>query len=144
MGEPVTDSDIPPPAPGQAALARPTGKIIYGKGITFKGGSHSSPLRIIPDSKAKDMASRLPAVPASPSNHMANFLLACQKAEEARSPFSIAGPLCQFMALGVVALRLNANLKFDRDTKQVINNKLANDLLAGAPPRAGWEQYYKM
>jgi hypothetical protein len=90
------------------------------------------------------MASRLPDVPASPSNHFANFLLACQKREEARSPFSIAGPLCQFMALGVIALRLNQNLKFDRVTKQFTNSKPANDLLAGVPPRKGWEHYYTM
>ena len=28
--------------------------------------------------------------------------------------------------------------------KQITNNKLANQLLVGEPPRKGWEQYYKI
>jgi hypothetical protein len=39
---------------------------------------------------------------------------------------------------------LNTTLKFDRKKKQITNNKLANQLLVGEPPRKGWEQYYKM
>ncbi|MEY4571247.1 MAG: hypothetical protein RLZ10_440, partial [Bacteroidota bacterium] len=39
---------------------------------------------------------------------------------------------------------LNTTLKFDRKSKKITNNKLANQLLVGAPPRKGWEQYYKI
>jgi hypothetical protein len=39
---------------------------------------------------------------------------------------------------------LNTKLEFDRKKKKITNNKLANQLLVGAPPRKGWEQYYKM
>jgi len=46
--------------------------------------------------------------------------------------------------LGVMAQKLNTKLLFDRNTKQITNNKLANQLLVGAPPRKGWEQYYKV
>jgi hypothetical protein len=46
------------------------GKIIYSKELTFKGGSHGATLEIIPKEKAAEMASRLPEVPASPSNHL--------------------------------------------------------------------------
>jgi hypothetical protein len=35
-------------------------------------------------------------------------------------------------------------LVFDRDKKKITNNKLANQLLVGTPPRKGWEQYYKL
>ena len=63
-------------------LAAQPGKIIYGKELTFKGASHGSTLSIIPSEKAAEMASRLPEVPTSPSNHFANFLLACQGLEE--------------------------------------------------------------
>ena len=150
MGELVRDPNLPP-APGQSSDASKMnlGKIIYGKDsdgkdLLFKGGSHGATLEIIPKSRAREMASRLPGVPKSPSDHFANFLLACQKREEARSPFSLAGPLCQFMALGVIAQRLNVKLEFDRATKQITNNKLANAMLAGDPPRKGWEQYYRM
>ena len=139
------DPNIPPTSVGkiQPVKLNP-GKIIYSKDLIFKGGSHGSTLSIIPADKAKDMASKLPEVPKSPSNHYANFLKACKGEEQTRSPFEIAGPLSQVFALGVMAQKLNTKLIFDRKTKQITNNKLANQLLTGLPPRKGWEQYYKI
>jgi len=147
MGESVVDSDIPPPSKGAAvpeSRKRPPGKVIYGEGLTFKGGSHGSSLKIIPESKAKDMESKLPKVPKSPSNHFKNFLLAAKGEEKCRSNFAVAGPLCQAMAIGIIAQRVNAKLVFDRATKQITNHKVANELLNGVPPRKDWEQYYKL
>ena len=143
-GEPVRAKDIPPPTSGNINSKRYPGKIIYSKELVFKGGSHSAPLAIIPETKAKDMASMLPEVPLSPSTHFANFLKACKGEEKCRSSFDIAGPLCQVMALGVLAQRLNTKLIFDKKTKQITNSKIGNELLVGPPPRKGWEQYYKM
>jgi hypothetical protein len=40
--------------------------------------------------------------------------------------------------------RLNTKLEFDRKTKQITNNALANQLLTGPPPRKGWEEFYKL
>ena len=139
------DPNIPPTSVGkiQPAKLNP-GKIIYSKELTFKGGSHGSTLSIIPEAKAKEMASKLPEVPKSPSNHYANFLKGCKGEEVCRSRFEIAGPLSQVFNLGVLAQQLNAKLVFDRETKQITNNKVANELLVGAPPRKGWEQYYKL
>ncbi|MDC7218197.1 MAG: Gfo/Idh/MocA family oxidoreductase [Spirochaetales bacterium] len=139
------DPNIPPPSNGklQPATLNP-GKIIYSKDLIFKGGSHGSTLSIIPEEKAKEMASKLPEVPESPSNHFANFLLACKGEEKTRSSFEIAGPLSQVFNLGVLAQQLNTKLEFDRKKKQITNNKLANQLLVGTPPRKGWEEYYKL
>jgi len=139
------DPNIPPASNGkiQPAKLNP-GKIIYSKDLTFKGGSHGSTLSIIPEEKAKDMASKLPEVPKSPSNHYANFLLACQGKEKPRSPFEIAGPLSQVFNLGVLAQQLNTRLLFDRKTKQITNNKLANNLLTGTKPRKEWKEFYKL
>ena len=139
------DPNIPPTSVGkiQPSKLNP-GKEIYSKELTFKGGSHGSTLSIIPEEKAREMASRLPEVPKSPSNHYANFLKACKGQEKARSPFEIAGPLSQVFSLGVMAQKLNTKLVIDRNTKHITNNKLANQLLVGLPPRKGWEQYYKI
>ena len=139
------DPNIPPTSQGkiQPAKLNP-GKIIYSKELTFKGGSHGSTLSIIPPEKAKEMASKLPEVPKSPSNHYANFLKACKGEEKTRSPFAIAGPLSQIFTLGVMAQKLNTKLEFSRESKTITNNKLANELLVGLPPRKGWEQYYKV
>jgi len=149
-------ADNPPPIPDemrhpaatQSGDAEPIrlspGKFIYGEGAIFKGDSHGSTLRILPVEKARALASSLPEVPKSPSNHFANFLLACKGREKCRSSFAVAGPLCQMMGMGVIAQRLNAKLQFDRATKQFTNNKTANDLLTGVPPRKEWEQFYKL
>jgi hypothetical protein len=145
FGEAVVDSDIPPPSSGKIDTKKyPPGKVIYGEGLTFKGGSHGSTLKIIPDSKAKDMASKLPEVPKSPSNHFKNFLLASKGEEKCRSSFEVAGPLCQAMALGIIAQRVNSKIQFDAATRQITNHKVANGLLDGVTPRADWLQYYKL
>ncbi len=139
------DPNIPPPTSGQITPSQLNpGKIIYSKELTFKGGSHGSTLSIIPEEKANDIASKLPEVPQSPSNHYENFLLACKGQEQTRSPFHIAGPLSQVFCLGVIAQRLNSKLLFDRNSKQFTNNNIANQLLVGTPPRKDWEEFYKL
>lgn len=139
------DPNIPLVAGGkiQPAKLNP-GKIIYSKDLIFKGGTHSSPLHIILEEKAKALSSKLPEVPKSTSNHHENFLLACMGKEKARSPFEIFGPLNQMFSLGVMAQRMNTKLLFDRKTKEITNNPFANALLVGEPPRKGWEEFYKI
>jgi hypothetical protein len=145
FGKSDIDPNIPTVAGGRLKPQNLNpGKIIYGKDLTFKGGSHGSTLSIIPEEKAKDMESKLPEVPKSPSNHFANFLLACQGKEKTRSPFEVAGPLSQVFCLGVIAQRLNTKIQFDPVKKQVTNNPFANAMLTGLPPRKGWEDYYKI
>ncbi len=145
VGAAVVDPKIPPPSAGSIdTKVRPPGKIIYGEDLTFKGGTHGSTLEIIPEEKAKEMASQLPVVPESTSSHFKNFLLACKGEEKCRSSFAVAGPLCQTMALGIIAQRTNAKLAFDPATEQITNHKDANELLAGAVPRKDWEQFYKL
>ena len=145
FGKAVVDANIPPPTAGKIETkASAPGKVIYGDDLTFKGGTHGATLQIIPEAKAREMADKLPAVPKSPSNHFENFLLACKGEEQCRSSFAVAGPLSQVMVLGVIAQRLNAQLKFDRNTQQITNNPVANALLAGPPPRQDWEQFYKL
>ncbi|MEG1649618.1 MAG: Gfo/Idh/MocA family oxidoreductase [Rikenellaceae bacterium] len=144
-GVSALDPNIPPSNFGtvQPAKLNP-GKIIYSKELTFKGGSHGSTLQIIPKEKAKEMASKLPEVPKSPSNHFANFLLACKGEEKTRSPFSVSGPLSQVLSLGVVAQQLGSKIEFNAERNQITNSTLGNLLLTGTPPRKGWEEFYKL
>jgi predicted dehydrogenase len=145
MGSAVVDPNIPPPTSGTIDTKKmPPGKVIYGEGLTFKGGSHGAVLEIIPKEKAAEMKGQLPEVPKSPSNHFANFLLAAKGEEKCRSSFAVAGPLCQAMALGVIAQRVNAKLEFDPASKKITNHTVANELLNGQPPRKEWEEFYKL
>ena len=139
------DPNIPAASNGKIKPSKLNpGKIIYGKDLTFKGGSHGSTLSILPSEASKDIESKLPEVPKSPSNHFENFLLACRGEEECRSSFDVAAPLSQVFNLGVIAQRLNTKIEFDRVTKTITNNSYANRLLAGAPPRKEWEQFYQL
>jgi predicted dehydrogenase len=139
------DPNIPTVAGGKLQpLKLNPGKEIYTKTLTFKGGSHGSTLSIIPEAKAKEIAPKLPDVPKSPSNHFANFLLACQGKEKTRSPFEVAGLLSQVFNLGVIAQRMNTKLEFDPVAKQFKNNPFADAMLTGMPPRSCWEAYYEI
>ena len=140
-------SDVPmingKPAAASAVKLNP-GTIMYSKDLIFKRGSHGATTQIIPEAKAKEMESKLPEVPKSPSNHYENFLLACMGEEKSRSPFEKFGPLCQVFCLGVMAQRLNEKIIFDRETKRIVNNRFADAMLTSTPPRKGWEEFYKM
>ncbi len=139
------DPEIPP-VNGRFVPLRevPAGKEIYGRDLTFTGHSHGSTLTISPEEKAKDMAPHLPEYPKGTSDHATNFLLACKGEEECRSPFEVSGPLSQVFCLGTLAQKLNTKLLFDRETKQITNHELANQLLVGTPPRKGWEEFYTL
>ncbi len=145
FGGAIVDPNIPAPTSGTLDTKNnPPGKVIYGEGLVFKGGTHGSTLRIIGGERAEDVEADLPSVPKSPSNHYANFLKGARGTKKCRSNFAVAGPLCQTMALGVIAQRVNAKLSFDAAAKQITNHPIGNQLLTGAPPRKEWEQYYKL
>ncbi|MDR3229066.1 MAG: Gfo/Idh/MocA family oxidoreductase [Puniceicoccales bacterium] len=122
------------------------GKEIYSAdGLVFQGGSHASTLKIL--DKEKAAALKLPPVPKSPSDHYSNFLLSVLGKEKPRSPFSVSGPLCQMMALGIIAQRVGKvgeKISFDAKTKRITNNKVADELLTHKAPRTGWEQFYTL
>jgi len=142
FGKAVVDPNIPPPSTGKVEAKRnPPGKVIYGEGLTFKGGSHGSTLQIL---EKGFIGIKMPDVPKATSNHFANFLLSCKGEEKCQSSFDVAGPLCQAMALGVIAQQVNARLDFDPATRRITSHKFADELLDGPPPRKDWEQYYKL
>ncbi len=145
FGKGVFDPNIPPPTSGTIDTEKaPPGKVIYGDGLIFKGGSHASSLEIIGGDRAAEVMANLPEVPESPSNHSLNFIRAIKGTETCRSNFAVAGPLCQAMDIAIIAQRLNTKVVFDAATKQITNNAAANAMLKGAEPRAEWAQYYRL
>ncbi|MEM6885855.1 MAG: Gfo/Idh/MocA family oxidoreductase [Verrucomicrobiota bacterium] len=119
------------------------GKVMYSKELVFRAVSHSEPLRIVPREKYMDMRRDLPRFPQKNSDHWKNFLLACKGQEEARSPFSVSGPLSQVLAIGMISQRLGGELHFDSKTMKFTNSDAANALLDPAP-RKGWEEFYAL
>ena len=119
------------------------GKIIRSKELTFVGSSHGNPLSIVPEEKARELEAELPAYEVG-SNHHLNFIRAVKGEEQTRSPFRVAGPLCQMFCLGMIAQRLGGTLEFDRETERITNDDTAQAMLAGPPPREGWEEFYRL
>ena len=137
-----------PPVPreyGKELDPQKPGKFIYSKDYIFQGNSHADPLQIVPYEKYRELlkAGNVPRDFGKNSDHYANFLLAVKGAEKTRSPFSVSGPLSQMLVLGCLAQRLGGELQFDRKTKRITNNKLADSLLKDNI-RKGWEQYYRL
>jgi predicted dehydrogenase len=136
-----------PPLPAElgpnATLTEQAGKFLYSRDLVFKGGTHGETLRVIPEERMQALAPSLPKIGSGFSDHAVNFVRACQGTEESRSPFAVSGPLTQVFLLGVIAQRLGGRLTFDEATRTCPGNAEATGLLAGPPPRRGWEQYYR-
>lgn len=144
FGDSVVDPNIPPPTSGTIETKRlAPGKVIYGEGLIFKGGSHATELEILGEA-GRDLAGRLPRIPAYDASHAGNFLRAVMGRERAHSDFLVAGPLCQTMALGVIAQRTNAKFSFDPRSRRITDHKVADALLLGDAPRREWEHYYRL
>jgi hypothetical protein len=55
----------------------------------------------------------------------------------------VGAPLTQVFNLGILAQMFGGELRFDRETQQIIGDERASALMDPAP-RAGWEPYYRM
>ena len=128
-----------PKRPGYVA----PGSVIYSDKYIFQGGHHDQKLRFIPKALHDEIMSSMPATPKPPYDHYEAFLRACRGEIEPTSPFEKACELCQVLCLGVIAQRLRASFHFDRESGHITDNAFADALLAGPPPRRGWEDYYK-
>jgi hypothetical protein len=136
-----------PPQPSElpeGKVLESCGKVIRSKDTVFKGGTHSAVLRIIPEEEMRDRAKDLPSYSQKNSDHYLNFIRSVLGEEKTRSPFRVSGPLSQVFSLGVISQRLGGTIDFDRATGKITNSETANALLAGPPPRTGWEQFYKL
>ncbi len=128
-----------PKRPGYVA----PGSVIYSDELVFQGGHHDQKLKIIPRALKERLDPTLPKTPKPPYSHYESFLRACMGEEEATSPFEVACELCQVLCLGVIAQRLRSGFHFDISEKRITGNAFADALLAGPPPRKGWEEYYR-
>lgn len=129
---------------GNTVKALPPGKIIYrADGVCFKGSSHSNTLAVINNEHASKVG-KMPDFEKKQPNHFMDFALGVKGEKTCNSNFAVGGELSKVLTLGCIAQRLNSSFKFDRQTETIPDNKLANQLLIGPPPRKGWEQYYKV
>ncbi|MHC4248735.1 MAG: Gfo/Idh/MocA family protein [Planctomycetota bacterium] len=104
-------------------------------------GSHSNSSITLPHDKRNDFGDKFKG--KSPGNHHKGFVEACKGNGKTWSPFRVSGVLTQVLLLGAASQYMNTDLEFDPRTKRFTNNRDANALLDGPPPRRGYEDYYR-
>ena len=128
---------------GNKIKSLPPGKIIHrADGVSFKGSSHGNTLKVINNEHASKVG-KMPDFEQNQPNHFMDFALGVKGEKTCNSNFAVAGELSKVLCLGCVAQRTKSSFKFDRKTETITDNKAANQLLVGPPPRKGWEEYYK-
>jgi hypothetical protein len=117
------------------------GTIIVGSKATLMTGTHAGPPRIVPLTQHREMnkAGALPKIQFSQSSHFDNWLLACKGQEKCRSNFAYGGRLTETMMWGLIAMRVNRNLKIDPVKRTIIGDDEAAKYMSWPQPRKGWE-----
>ena len=113
-------------------------------GRVLARSSHGSALQVVAGADPRDPEVKrvMKEFPRGKSGHYLNFLRAVRGEEAANSPFSVAGPLSQVLALGAVAQRLAApSLAFAPAKGRFVGCDEANALLDGPPCRKDWKEF---
>jgi len=116
------------------------GTIMVGSKATLMTDTHAGPPRIVPLTRHKEMAKAgvLPKIQFSQSDHFNNWLLACKGQEKCRSTFAYGGRLTETMLWGLIAMRVNRNLKIDPVKRAIIGDDEATKYMHWPEPRKGW------
>ncbi len=139
------DGRLQPPVPADLEPGRKlpgSGALIIGDKGTLLHGSHGAGgLRLLPESRMKDLVRPDKTLPRVVGSHEADWLRACKAGPGAPPPcstFEYGGALTEAVLLGVLAMRLpNQRLTWDSANLQFASNPAA-DALLHTPYRDGW------
>lgn len=139
------DGRLQPPVPADLEPGRKlpgSGALIIGDKGTLLHGSHGAGgLRLLPESRMKDLVRPDKTLPRVVGSHEADWLRACKAGPGAPPPcstFEYGGALTETVLLGVLAMRLpNQRLTWDSANLQFASNPAA-DALLHTPYRDGW------
>jgi predicted dehydrogenase len=135
---PPTPAGIDPDDPLQRLGERRDGILFVGeKGMITCAGWSGMP-RLLPLELHREYK-RPAKTLARVAGHHADWIQACKGGTPACSNFEYAAGLCEFIALGNVALRARKLLKWDAPNMKATNAPEADAFLRGEPYRAGWE-----
>jgi predicted dehydrogenase len=125
-----------PAALGDAKIPNTGNLLIFEKAVVMMGGDYGSDMSVFPTKQGSEIATPPQSLPSSPG-HYEEFLLACRGEGKALSNFAYAGPMCETILLGNVAVRLGQKLEWDGPAMKVKNVDEANEFL-WREPREGW------
>jgi hypothetical protein len=108
-----------------------SGTFIVGSKATVFATDYYESVRIIPESKMKEMAPGLPpkTLPRIEGGHFAEWLRACKGGEPAGSNFAYAAKLTELCLLSNVAVRTRRPIDWDAAAMKVTNLPYANEYL---------------
>jgi predicted dehydrogenase len=139
------DGRLQPPIPADLEPGRKlpgSGALLIGDKGTLLHGSHGAGgLRLLPESRMKELVRPEKTLPRVVGSHEADWVRACKEGPGGRpasSPFEYGGALTETVLLGVLAMRLpNQRLTWDAANLQFVNHPAA-DALLHTPYRDGW------
>lgn len=113
------------------------GSLFVGDKGMITTGTYGENTRLLPVEKMRDYEFPPEFLPRSPG-HYRDWIRACKGGVPACSNFSVSAPFTEWIALGAIALRLNARLEWDADKMKITNNSQADELLKPVV-RKGWK-----
>jgi hypothetical protein len=139
-GGPDVDVYLPPggrggaPQPGQLTG---NGSVFIGTKGVLATSSRGEGVWLLPNARWQEY--RLPPqlLTRSPG-HMLDWIRACKGGESSCSDFSISGPYAEWLALAVIAWRVEGKLEWDSRNLRFTNNSAANRFVK-PEFRKGWE-----
>ena len=138
-----SDGGLMPPLPRELEFGRDlpaeAGTLLFGSKATVLCSFYYETVRIIPETKMQEMASRLPAktIPRVKDGPFAEWLLACKGGPKPGSNFDYSGPFTEAVLLANVAIRSRRRIEYDAATMKVTNVPDANQFIT-KEYRPGW------
>ncbi len=137
------DGSLMPPLPQDLEIGRDlpaeAGTLLFGSKATVLCSFYYDTVRIIPESKMKEMATTLPAktIPRVQGGPFAEWIRACKGGPKAGSNFEYSGPFTEAVLLSNVAIRSRRRIEWDSAAMKVTNIPDANKFIT-KEYRTGW------
>lgn len=109
-----------------------------GSKATVMMSSHAGSPRIIPEAKHRELRELLPKVEIKKVRHFNNWFHACKGQGVCNSSFAYGGRLTETMLFGLIAEKLNRDLKIDPVKRTIVGDEEAVKLMSYSEPRKGW------
>lgn len=130
----------PEPVPG-FKFGGAGGSIFYGDKGILHVGSHSSSVRLVPESRMQQMRAALPpkSLPRVTGSSHLEWVNAIRAGTRCGSDFDYSAPLAEIALLGAAAIRARTRLEWDAAAARVTNHEAANQFIGpGYAYRPGW------
>ncbi len=117
-------------------MPAPDGSLFIGDKGMLTTGTYGENTRLIPVERMKDYKFPPELLTRSPG-HYRDWIRACKGGDPACSNFSVAGPMTEWILLGVLSLRFEGKLEWDSAKMRVTNVPEANKYIKPMV-RKGW------